>query len=355
MQTARNTLKYTTQLGVRSAIGPLTRRYRTDLLQLHHRRLNTTIWTDTMFSKTKSLKGNTCCQIFTDGCGFIHAVPMKSKREAGRALRSFIHDFGIPKTMSFDGSKEQTGPGTEFQKLLIHYHIKDHTSEPETPNQNRAEDSIREIKRRWKRRIMKRRVPKRVWDFAVTWEAEILSRMCRHNNDYTGFERLTGDTVDISEWLDFEFYDICWYWEVPNSEVNPLIGRWLGVSHRVGSAMCFWILTSKGTVVSRTTVQHITKEEILKDDVMDHIRAYHVELDLKLGDELYIDNDSDFFKFLNEDVQDPETTQDIDDSHLSFESYKYQPYQLPDIDELGAMEDEKMADNIYDKYYNITI
>ena len=45
--TAKNTLQGTTQLGVRSAIGPLTRRYRTDLLQLHYKRLNTTFYTDT--------------------------------------------------------------------------------------------------------------------------------------------------------------------------------------------------------------------------------------------------------------------------------------------------------------------
>ena len=201
--TAKKTLKHTTQFGIRSAIGPLTRRYRTDLVQLHHRRLNVTFYTDTFFSKTKSLKGYTCCQIFTDGKGFIHSIPMRSKKEAGKALRQIIQDFGIPRKMIYDGSKEQCEPGSEFQKALTKYHIEEQRSEPHTPNQNRAEDSIREVKRRWKRRIMKRRVPKRVWDFAITWESEILSRMCRHSNDFTGIERLTGDTVDISEWLDF--------------------------------------------------------------------------------------------------------------------------------------------------------
>ena len=79
--------------------------------------------------------------------------------------------------------------------------------------------------------MVKRRVPKRVWDFAIVWESEILSRMCRHKNTFTGIERLTGDTVDISEWLEFEFYDLCWFWDVPNDWDNPNIGRWLGVSH----------------------------------------------------------------------------------------------------------------------------
>jgi hypothetical protein len=346
LSTAKNTLKYTTQFGIRSAIGPLTRRYRTDLLQTHHRRLNVTLYTDTMFSKTKSLKGYTCCQIYTDGQGFIWAAPMRSKKEAGQTLRRLIQDVGIPRKIAYDGAKEQVGPGSEFQRALIKYHIDDHRSEPETPNQNRAEDSIREVKRRWKQRIMKRRVPKRVWDFAITWESEILSRMCRHNNDYTGFERITGDTIDISEWLDFEFYDICKYWDVPNTEDNPKIGRWLGVSHRVGSAMCYWILTNTGQVVARTTVQHITKTEIMREGIMNQIRAFHHELDSKIGDDQYIDNDSDFSTFLNDDVPDP----DIVDPYRNPKEEPFQGYELPEIDEIGAMEDERQASDVYDTY-----
>lgn len=61
LNTAKNTLKATTQLGVRSAIGPLTRRYRTDLLQLHYRRLNTTFFTDTFFHERKIIEWQHLC------------------------------------------------------------------------------------------------------------------------------------------------------------------------------------------------------------------------------------------------------------------------------------------------------
>ena len=70
-------------------------------------------------------------------------------------------------------------------------------------------------------------------------------------------EKLTGDTIDISEWLDFEFYDLVWLWDDRENENKPSIGCWLGVSHHVGSALCYYILTDKGEVISRTTVQHI--------------------------------------------------------------------------------------------------
>ena len=143
LKTATNTLKVTTQLGVRSAIGPLTRRYRTDLLQLHYRRLSTTFYTDTMFSKEKSLKGNTCAQIYTDGKGYIRADPIPTKKNTGKTLQRLIEDVGIPNKLIYDGAKEQVKAGTEFQKTITKYHIRDHRNEAETQKMNRAEDAIR--------------------------------------------------------------------------------------------------------------------------------------------------------------------------------------------------------------------
>ena len=40
-----------------------------------------------------------------------------------------------------------------------------------------------------------------------------------------------------------------------------LPGCWLGVSHRVGSLMSYYVLTGKCTVMSRTTVQRVTNLE----------------------------------------------------------------------------------------------
>ena len=71
LEKAKATLKCTTQNSVRSAVLPLTRRYRTDLMSQRLRRLNTTWYTDTLFAKETSLVGNTCAQLFTDG-EFVH-------------------------------------------------------------------------------------------------------------------------------------------------------------------------------------------------------------------------------------------------------------------------------------------
>ena len=79
----------------------------------------------------------------------------------------------------------------------------------------------------------------------------------------------------------------------------------MGVSHRVGTAMCYWILTSNGKVISRTTVQHLTEDEVRNKDIMQEIREYHTELDQILGNDQYICDDQEFTNYLNEDVPDP--------------------------------------------------
>ena len=65
-----------------------------------------------------------------------------------------------------------------------------------------------------------------------------------------------GNTPDISEYVEFEFYDYCWYWDTPQSypHEKKSLGRWLGVAHRVGQSMVFYIINNNGQVITRSTV-----------------------------------------------------------------------------------------------------
>jgi len=95
LEKPKNTIKNTTQYNFRSALLPLTRTYRTDLLSQRLRRLNTRFYTGTIFSKIgTSLRGNTCAQVFTDGNGAVFVYPMKGKSEAGQQLISLIQQVG---------------------------------------------------------------------------------------------------------------------------------------------------------------------------------------------------------------------------------------------------------------------
>ena len=93
---ATQMLKVTTQVGVRQAIHPLTRRYKTNLIHgTSARRLGGTWYTDTLFGPKKSLTSKTCAQVFTN-TSLITVHPMEHKSEAGVALTQFVDDVGVP-------------------------------------------------------------------------------------------------------------------------------------------------------------------------------------------------------------------------------------------------------------------
>ena len=48
-----------------------------------------------------------------------------------------------------------------------------------------------------------------------------------------------------------------------------MFGRWIGVSYRVVSDICYWILSKKEKVLSRIIVQHLTAEEPRDTDVQE--------------------------------------------------------------------------------------
>ena len=85
----------------------------------------------------------------------------------------------------------------------------------------------------------KKKVPKRLWDFSLIYESELLSRMARDNNKRTRYEEVTEQTPEISKWLDFEFYDLVWWLDRPSkpdfTDNTRWLARLLGVSHHVGS------------------------------------------------------------------------------------------------------------------------
>ena len=62
--------------------------------------------------------------------------------------------------------------------------------------------------------MVKHNVLKRLWDYGIVWVCEI---MCLTSNSLfsldgqTPMEQITGETPDISEYLDFGFYDWVWY------------------------------------------------------------------------------------------------------------------------------------------------
>ena len=133
---AKATFYPTTQRFKRSAILPIGRRYRADRFY-KVKRLDAKFFTDTMWADIKSLNHNKHAQIFTQKCGFATAYPVDKMtgNQIGRALQDFIHDFGVPESLTFHGHKSQTGKDSLFMHTIRKYHIHYHISAPRRPEQ----------------------------------------------------------------------------------------------------------------------------------------------------------------------------------------------------------------------------
>ena len=166
----------------------------------------------------------------------------------------------MPERLTFDGSKEQSKPGTEFMKQIRTHSIDYHIYEADVHNQNQSEGVMRELRSKWYLTMIRRSVPRELWDYRIGWVSEIMSLTHSSAGKIEGelpLTEVTGETSDISEYLYFGFYEQIWFKD--NAGVSPFEPvRWLGVSHCTGSLMCYHVLTQRGTVISRSTVQRVT-------------------------------------------------------------------------------------------------
>ncbi|KAI2489369.1 hypothetical protein MHU86_25224 [Fragilaria crotonensis] len=200
-------------------------------------------------------------------------------------------DVGIPEHLTCDFASEQTaGKHTDVMKIIRRHNTKLHVAEKGRGiTQNHlAETEIREIKTKWKARMRSNQVPSRLWDYGLVYISEIQSILARGPDQRPGVERLTGDTVDISEWLDFYFYDRVSYWDEKKMDMTDdqaKIGRWLGIAHRVGSNMTYWILTESGTAIARSTVQHLTTADMATAAMQTRLQTFDANLPTCLEDE----------------------------------------------------------------------
>lgn len=98
------------------------------------------------------------------------------------------------------------------------------------------------MKTKWNIRKHKNNVPDRLWDYGLIYEYDIMVRTSRGPDKCTPLERITGENPDIYEFMDYDFYDWVYFWDTSDSQYNPNIGIWLGVSHIVGNCLCYYIL-----------------------------------------------------------------------------------------------------------------
>jgi Reverse transcriptase (RNA-dependent DNA polymerase) len=284
LQTAKETIACTTQQGLRATQGELTRPFRTRQKQLENRYLNTKMYTDTLFMSTPSARGSTCFQLFVTSEGFVAGKPLKSKADAYEVLEYVCRKYGVPKLLVSDGAREELlgNWGRVVKQNLIRQRI----TEPHSGWQNRCEDEIRELRKHYARIMALHNCPDAFWDFAFDYVVHLRQFLSRNaSNQRSPIEAISGDSPDISEFLEFDFYQWVKYRDPTADKERPVkLGRWLGIASDVGTPLTYWILKDNTQVVARSTVRPYRQDEYKSETEADTRRQFDIKIKDKCGD-----------------------------------------------------------------------
>ncbi len=221
---AHQVIRTTTADGIRRAVQPLRRRYRVDHLDLHSEYLNGKWTMDWLSTRAKSISGDSGAFVITNG-NFVETYPQPDHKgaQAATALKDFMRDVGTPKNLKTDSASEFVGQKSEFVETVKKKGINLTYAEAGRKNQVwQADVAIRGLKTRWHDKTVSKNVPRRCWNYGLKHAAKVMQMIPGNRHDSrTGYEEVTGKTPDISELLDFDFWDLVWYW----AEEHPTVSN----------------------------------------------------------------------------------------------------------------------------------
>jgi hypothetical protein len=146
LNAAQRTIENSTQRGVRDvSVSSGMKRLKHTAHQLMFRRIRATVYTDTMFAKQKSLRQNTCAQVYVTTFHWTKIYPMKLKSDVHMTLDRLHKEVGVFATIVPDNAPELVSG--DFRRKAIHAGSRIKPIEAYTHNQNLAESAIREVRR----------------------------------------------------------------------------------------------------------------------------------------------------------------------------------------------------------------
>jgi hypothetical protein len=349
LEEARRTRLVNTQRGIRRMIHPsLTKRYKTNDIQLIYLRLPVTMYTDTMLSTILSRQKNKAAHIFCTAFGFVRAFLLKKEKEAHEALSLLFHIDGVPSVVVMDGAKAQIEG--EFRRKLCDAgcHIKQ--TEPHTQSSNMGEGAVHEFKKCVGRHILRSGCPKRLWGDCIIREAYVSSHT---SLDIYGLEgqvpesEIKGETVDIytiaeyawCEWVKFRDTAA----KFPVSKIQ--LGRDLGADIDIGPAMTRKILKQNGSFMYRSSVRPLTQDEIISPTERQEREKFDISIEEKFGPAMnkdYFQNDPDYAYFVT-------PTYDF------YEDDEVSPSKMPDIDDIKEEHDVDSYDQYVGSHVRVPI
>jgi hypothetical protein len=253
--------------------------------QLKYRHLRSSVYTDTLFAKVKSLRQNTCGQIFCTDFQWQRFYPLRSKADAHLALDQLHRDVGVFQLIIPDNAMEMVEG--EFKKKALRAGSVIKPVEAYSHNQNLAESAIRDLRRMFRKAMRVSGAPYVLWDHCMELMSEIRSHTALNIHALDGdtpVTRLTGDTADISHLCEFAWYDPVWYVDITDPFQNKQIARYLGPSHDIGQAMCSKLITRKGRIIAQTSVLPMSASDLDNAVIKDQIASFDNALKKALGD-----------------------------------------------------------------------
>ena len=153
-------------------------------------------------------------QLYTNDMDFTMFYPMQQKGQAANTLIKFMQDIGIPAGLHSDNAKELSQG--RMADLAWESCIPITQSKPHSPWQVRAELCMREIKKAVRHTMLRTGPPKQLWDYCTIYQCKLRNLIAHPHfslNGCTPYEVTIGRTPDISEYLDFAWYDTLWYYD----------------------------------------------------------------------------------------------------------------------------------------------
>ena len=247
----RRTLKATTQYAQAGWItNDITNTFKSPFPALNVRRRHESVATDTIFSDIPAIDdGSTCAQLFVGmSTKFCDVIGMKTDGQFVHALMDSIRKNGAMDKLVTDGGEALIS--AKVKNVLRHLCIKDWHSEPHYQHQNPSERRYNDVKRKLQMTLNSSGAPAHCWLLCLNYVVFIMNRTALQSIGWrTPYEKLTGNTPDISMIYRFCFYDKIYFKRDESrggksfpSQSNELVGRFVGFSEHAGHSMTYIVL-----------------------------------------------------------------------------------------------------------------
>ena len=290
---AARTLSVTTQLNRQSADSSLSRNFGTTDRRQRYKRLNSTVFTDTVYvtAKARSTRGNICSQVFVTDKSFLETYPMKDTKSYINVLKTFTKEVGVPDVLVCDAHPTQKK--REVRDYLTQIGTTLRILEANTQWANRAELYIGLLKEATRKDLRETNSPMVLWDYCMERRAKIYQITAKNLFQLNGTNPHTatfGTEADISHICQFGWYEWVYFRDHAASYPYPkeCLGRCLGPAKNEGNEMAQWILRQNGKVVVRRSLRRLTPHELSPSNEAEVAKraAFNNSIRESLGDSL---------------------------------------------------------------------